>query len=184
MQQKEPQVPPPVSPGPEVRRATASCRGEGCWDFGNSQPVEARLHAHLAGDLHPGGSQVELGEGRLVQAPHAAVVVPYGAVEEEAPQSRQGGRPEVAMQRGHRSGTIFAQKPVSHDEVVALAKFQKKRREIREVVTVVRVAEDDITTVCRRNAAEDRASVARMGDRNDPTAQLLADGPRAVGTAS
>src|SRR5712672_3081131 len=112
MQEKEPQVPPPVSPGPEVGGATASCRREGCWDFGNSQPVEASFHNHLARELHPGGPQVELGEGRLVQASHAAVVVPYWAVEEEAPQARQGGRPKVAMQRGHRSGTIFAEKPV------------------------------------------------------------------------
>jgi hypothetical protein len=87
------------------------------------------------------------------------------------------------MQRGHRSGAIFAEKPVSHDEVIALTKFQKKRGEIREVVTVVRVTEDDIAALCRGNAADERASIARSGDRNDSSAQLVGDVQRSVGTA-
>ena len=85
--------------------------------------------------------------------------VAAGAAEKEPPDAGQHRVPEIFVQRRHGVGLDAAFETIAHHELVAVAQFLEKGTEVREIVTVVGVAHDDVLAAGRLDAALKRAAV-------------------------
>ena len=171
-QQQEPQVPPAIPPGVQVRRPAPAVLGQRGRHLGDPLAGQRRLDHHLAGELHPGRLQVERHDGIPAEPAQAAVEVADLAAEEQPADEAEHRVAEVPVQRGHGPGRDAAGEPVAHHQVRALAQFVNERHQGSEIIAVVGVAHDDVLALGRDDAAHQRVAVALLADRDDAGARL------------
>ena len=182
-QQQEPQVPPAVPPGVQVRRPAPAVLGQRGRHLRHALAGQGRLDHHLAGEFHPGRLQVERHHAIPVESAQAAVEVTDLAAEEQAADETQHRVAEVPVQRRHRSRRDPAGEPVAHHQVGTLAQLLDERHQVGEVVAVVGVAHDDVLAVGRDDAAHQRVAVTLVADRHHAGARLFGQPLAAVRTA-
>ena len=77
-------------------------------------------------------------------AAHPAVEIAGRAAEEQAADPGQDGVADVPVLPGHRAALDAPAEPVAHDQIVPGAELLQERHQAREVVAVIRVADDDV----------------------------------------
>ena len=180
--QQEPQVPPAVAPGAQVRRAAAPVRLQCGRYLDQRVPGERGAYDQLGGELHARHAESERPDALPVEAADAAVeVADLLQPEHEASDPRQDRVAQIPVQERHGTGSDAALEPVAHDHVVALAQLVDERAEVGQVVGVVRVGHDDVPPAGRLDAGHQCAAVAadRGGHHAGPV--LLGDALRTVG---
>jgi hypothetical protein len=100
----------------------------------------------FAREFHASRLQPELQYPGSIEATETAMEVADLASEEQAPNEAQGWVAQVPVQTRHCAFCDPASEPVAHDEVCAIAETLNKRHQGGEVIAVVRVAHDDVTT--------------------------------------
>ena len=181
--QEEAEVPPAVPPGAQVRRPRPAVLAERDRDLADAKAEEGRLDDHLARELHPGRPEADAVDRLLPEAADAAVEVRDRDAEEEASEEGEDGVPEPAVKKRHGARLDPALEARAHDEVVPFLEPGHEGGDLAEVVGVVCVAHDDVTPPRRGDSAEERGTVAPLGDGDDPRAGALGDLLRAVGRA-
>src|SRR5215469_5448713 len=182
-QQQEPQVPPAVPPGTQVRRAGPAVLPQRRGDLGDALAPQRGLDDHLAGELHAGGLQAE-GEGAVpVEAAQAAVEVADVAREEQPADEREHRVSEVAVQLRHGAWLDAAPEAVPHDQVGALAELGHERHQVGEIVAVVGVAHDDVLAAGGRDTAHEGVAVALLLDGHHARARVGREPLAAIGAA-
>jgi hypothetical protein len=72
----------------------------------------------------------------------AAVEVSSWRAEEQSPDRRQDGIPDVTILPRHRSSLNYAAEAISRYQIIAGAELRNERRRIREIIGIVGVAHD------------------------------------------
>ena len=146
-------------PSRKLRRCGARERPSGRSVVGTSlmrRFGEARLHDHLARELHAARAQPEIDDRVLAEPADAAVEVAHRRAEEQPADARQHRVADAAVQPRHRARLDAAREAVAHHEVVAVAEVLEERTEVLEVVAVVGVGHEHVRCRaprgCRRSA--------------------------------
>src|SRR5437870_5211938 len=174
---------PTISPTTQVWRAAATSGREYRWHFRNSNSLQCCFHNHLAGELHPGGLQVEMKHCRFAEAAQAAMKVATGTAKKQATYRCQHRVTQVAMEWRHRAWFNSAEKAVAHYKIIAFPQFRHERSERTEVITVISITHDDVLATRGRNAAHQSVAVSPGLNINHARAMLLCNFLRAVGAA-
>src|SRR5437870_1731875 len=174
---------PTISPTTQVWRAAATSGREYRWHFRNSNSLQCCFHNHLAGELHPGGLQVEMKHCRFAEAAQAAMKVATGTAKKQATYRCQHRVTQVAMEWRHRAWFNSAEKAVAHYKIIAFPQFRHERSERTEVITVISITHDDVLAARGRNAAHQSVAVSPGLNINHARAMLCCNFPRSIGTA-
>src|SRR5581483_6344085 len=121
--QQESEMPPPVPPGPEMRRVTASVGGQRCWNFCDLHSKQACLYDHFAGEFHAGRPKMHAIYGIFPKCPHSAVKVSALRAKKELANPRQHRISEISMERRHGAGLYPAAESVAHNKIRAGTQF-------------------------------------------------------------
>ena len=142
---------------------------------------EARLHDHLARELHAARAQAEVDDRVLAEAADAAVEVAHRRAEEQAAEARQHRVADPAVQPRHRARLDPTGEAVAHHEVVAVAQVLEERAEVLEVVAVVGVGHDHVGAA--RGCPGSTRCRSPCGARSRPRARRTRELGRVVGAA-
>src|SRR5580700_3237288 len=129
-----------------MRWAFALVGPENDGDFGDAGSNLAGLNDKLKGKFHPRAAQIQFVIKIAPKSPHSAVAVSDSRTEETIYKPTQTGIAEVPVERRHCAWLDAALEPIPHYEVVALAQFVNKIRNLTEIVTVVGIPHDDVLT--------------------------------------
>ena len=110
----------------------------------------ARLDDHFTGEFHPMCYQPQLCTRRFRKSPQATMSIPDRTPKEEIKNASQDRIAHIAMQPGHRPGANTPPEPIAHHKVVSPSQSVNKRTEFREVIGIVRVAHNDVSSLERR----------------------------------
>ena len=144
------------------------------------------LDDHFSRELHPGALQLETIEHPAGEAAHAAVDVMHRLSEHRPRHQGECGIAKPPVEPRHRSRQHRAaagRKAAALDEFAAPSQFLDESGHVTEVVTVVRIAHDDVTSMRRADTAHQRVSIATQRNGNHTGAQCLGQLYRAVGAA-
>ena len=93
--------------------------------------------------------------------------IAHRTLEEQASNPGENGIPEIAVQWRHRARQNSALEPVSHHQVISFAQLSDERIQLREIVTVIRIAHQNESSARGCDASVQRAPVTARLDRND-----------------
>src|SRR5580700_6843057 len=127
-----------------MRWAFALVGPENDRNFGDAGANLAGLDDKLKGEFHPRAAQIQFVIKIAPESPHSAVAVSDSRTEETIHKPTQTGIAEIPVERRHRAWLDAALESVSHHEIVALAQFLNKIRNLTEIVTVVGIPHDDV----------------------------------------
>jgi hypothetical protein len=143
--------------------------------------MEGGLDHHLAGELHPGGGQVQAEDRLAPEGAQPAVEVPDPAVEEEPAEPAQQGIADDPVAPGHGRWLDAAPKAIAHDQVVSLAELLDQSWDGSEVVALIGVDDDDVLAPGCLDASTQGAAIATLRDLDDAGVAVPGDLDRAVG---
>src|SRR5687767_3075730 len=86
------------------------------------------------------------------------------------------------MQKRHCTGADAPTKPVSDDKLVAPTQLLKKEWNIREVVAVIRITDDDISAARGRYASSKGVAIPLPRNVQNDRTQLLCNVNRVINT--
>src|ERR1043166_10255362 len=110
-------------PTAQMRRPAAAVLRRRRGDFSNSLFVQRHLHDHLAGELHPGSSEIEFHGSIFPEASQAAMKISRRALEQKPADEGKDWIAEILVQRRHSVRLDTAAKAIAHDQIVAFAQF-------------------------------------------------------------
>src|SRR4029077_10973698 len=167
---------PTVTPGPEVRRATATIDAQSGRNLSDIELCKRAPHHHLAGKFHAGGLQCECLDGRPPKTSQSAMKVLGPNIEEQPANEAQHRVSQIAVQERHRSRRDPALEAIAHDEIGTNAQPFQEQYQRRKVVAQVCVAHDHVAAVCSLDAPEQRGAISATLNMDDASTQLLRNG--------
>src|SRR5690554_3811885 len=86
------------------------------------------------------------------------------ALEEEPSDKREYWISQIAVQKRHSSFFYASFKTISHNQIIAFPKFGYIRQQIPEIVTIIRIAHNNIDTLCIFYATAQGTAVSFFGN--------------------
>ena len=163
-----------------MRRAGAPVGRQGGWHFGYFQAVQGGFDDHLGGELHTGGIQADRQNAFPAKAPQTTVEIADPDAKKEAANEGQHRVAQVAVQERHGPFFDASFESIAHHQVITLPQFTDKRHEVQKIVTVVRIAHDNVLPFRRPDAAQQRAAVTFRFHIHHPGAQPAGNVPGLV----
>ena len=163
-----------------MRRTAAAVFRKRGGNFGNPLFVQRHLHDHLAGELHPGRSEIEFHRRIFPEAAQAAMKISGRTLEQQAAYECQHRITQISMQRRHRLRLDATAKAITHYQVVTFTQLLDKRHQVDEVVGIVGVAHDDETATRGADTAHKCAIVTFGGNVDHPRAAFRREALRAI----
>src|ERR1700731_2589422 len=99
---------PAVAEAAQVRWPVPPIRVQNYRHLADLLAVQARLDDHLAGELHPGGAQVQTAVRVSAERAQTAMGIANRAMKEEVQDAGENRIAYVTMQPGHRAGSNAA----------------------------------------------------------------------------
>src|SRR5437879_3175034 len=135
-------------------------------NFGNLQIVKRSFDHHLAGELHSHGPQIKSFDRGLPKAAQAAMEIAAWTAKEQPASRRQYRIAKILMQQRHGIWLDTALESISHDQIVAIAQLSYERPEVRKVIAVIGVADNDVFAARGRDATANCTAIAFGLNRN------------------
>src|SRR6266446_972945 len=186
VQQHETQVTPTVAPTAQMRLAGTPIFVQGDRDLGHAHFLKGRFHHHLGGELHSGARQVHFQKRLLAQRAQPAMEIVRRAFEKQAAQERQHRIADPAMFPRHRAfhdAPLASRHPAAHHQFVALLQFLDERRDASEIVTIIRIPDDDPSAERRAHAAAQRRAVTSLANIDNSRSGAARDFLGAIATS-
>ena len=103
--------------------------------------------------------------------------------EENPPNGGQHRIAQIAMQGRHGARRNAALEAIAHHQIITIAQSGDEGIKRAEIIGIIAIAHDDITTACARNARNQRRAIAFFGHINHPRTKPARNGLAAIGTA-
>ena len=180
-------MPPSIAERAQVGNASLPAVGPQCdRHFPNAYARQSRLEDHFRGEFHAGAAQVKLFHKAGAERPHATVYVVNRCVEPPPGQRREHGISPHPVQEPHSAWFYRAAagwEPAALHQFGTMGEWREKAGDLGEIVALIRVAHEDVSTAGGADSPHQRPAVAWFCDVDDAGALARRELHRAVSTA-